>query len=109
MNKREHGHFTAEELGGDPDPALVAALERLRAARGGIPLRIVSGRRSAAHNRAVGGAPRSQHLYGRAADIPSGYATVLQAERAGFRGIGSKGAWAVHVDVRPGPPARWAY
>lgn len=91
-----------------PVPELVAALERLRALVG-RPLRIVSGYRTVAYNKRVGGAPRSQHLYNRAADIPEGYATVDQAERAGFTGIGSRGRWAVHVDVRPGRPARWRY
>lgn len=43
-----------------------------------------------------------------AADIPSGYATVAQAEQAGFTGIGNSGPWATHVDVRP-RPARWSY
>lgn len=85
-----------------PDPELVARLERLRAAAGGRPLRIVSGYRSPSYNARVGGAPNSQHMYDRAADIPSGYATVQQAQAAGFRGIGYCGSWVVHVDVRPG-------
>lgn len=107
-------HFSRREFDShdgaraDPDPELVAALERLRALVG-RPLRIVSGYRSPAHNRAVGGAPRSQHLYNRAADIPAEYATVAQAAAAGFTGIGSRGRWAVHVDVRRGRPARWSY
>lgn len=88
---------------------LVDALERLRRIRGGRPLTIISGYRSASHNAAVGGVKNSQHLYGRAADIPAGYATVGEAARAGFTGIGSQGPWAVHVDVRPGPAARWTY
>ena len=91
-----------------PAPELIAALERLRSICGDRPLKIVSGYRSPAHNRAVGGKPRSQHLVNKAADIPEGYATVAQAERAGFTGIGNKGAWAVHVDVRP-TRARWSY
>lgn len=86
----------------DPVPALVAALERLRAICGDRPLRIVSGYRSPAWNRHVHGAPRSQHLYNRAADIPSGYATIDDATVAGFTGIGFCGGWVVHVDVRPG-------
>lgn len=92
-----------------PEPSLVAALERLRHICGDRPLRILSGYRSPAYNAKVGGAPHSQHLYNRAADIPSGYASVRQAEQAGFTGIGNAGAWAVHVDVRPGGPARWSY
>jgi uncharacterized protein YcbK (DUF882 family) len=84
-------------------PLLISRLERLRATIG-APLRIVSGYRSPATNAAIGGAPNSQHLYGRAADIPSGYATVAQALSAGFTGVGVSAGWAVHVDVRDGAP-----
>lgn len=107
-------HFSRREFDShdgaraDPHPELIDRLEQLRTIVGNKPLRIVSGYRSPAHNRAVGGAPRSQHLYNRAADIPYGYATVAQAELAGFRGIGSKDGWAVHVDVRA-KRARWTY
>lgn len=92
------------------EPALVEKLERLRTLCGSRPLRIISGYRSPSTNKAVGGAPRSQHLYGRAADIPYGYATVAQAREAGFTGIGDKGGYAIHVDVRPTKRvARWHY
>lgn len=89
------------------DPELVQRLEKLRALVG-RPLRIVSGYRSPSTNKAVGGARYSQHLYGRAVDIPYGYATVPQAELAGFRGIGRRDRFAVHVDVRRNR-ARWVY
>lgn len=88
-------------------PHLVAHLERLRTIVG-RPCHIVSGYRCPEHNRAVGGATSSQHLLGTAADLRSGYATLAQAEAAGFTGIGRQGRWAVHVDVRP-TPARWYY
>jgi len=96
------------ELGADVDH-LVEHLEVLRSICGNRPLRILSGWRSTATNAAVGGAPGSQHLLGRAADIPAGHATLSQALRAGFRGVGLQGRWAVHVDVRRGPPATWSY
>lgn len=89
-------------------PALVHALEHLRENEGGRPLRIVSGHRCAWYNAWVDGARFSQHLRGAAADIPAGYAMVGAAARAGFRGIGCRGLWAVHVDVRRSP-ARWVY
>lgn len=107
-------HFDEEEFRsphcGAPvvQARLVWHLERLRAIVG-RPLRIVSGYRCQEANRRAGGAKNSRHLYGDAADIPSGYATVQQAEQAGFVGIGSKGRWAIHVDMRPGGPARWKY
>lgn len=87
---------------GHPDPELVKKLELVRRLAGGRPLRIVSGYRSPAWNRKVGGAPNSQHLVNRAADLERGAVTVDQARAAGFSGIGFNGSWAVHVDVRPG-------
>lgn len=84
-----------------PDPKLIAALEELRRIRHGRPLRIVSGYRSPAWNRHVGGAAHSQHLYNRAADIPPNYAREREAREAGFTGIGVCRGWVVHVDVRP--------
>lgn len=88
-------------------PELVRRLERLRHIVG-RPLKIVSGHRCSWWNRRIGGARSSQHLTGSAADIPVGYATVAQAEQAGFTGIGRRGRYAVHVDVRS-RPARWVY
>lgn len=92
-----------------PTARLLAMLERLRLIAGDRPLTIVSGYRSPEHNKRVGGAPDSRHMHNDAADIPKGYARVADAERAGAVGIGDKDGWAVHVDVRPGPPARWHY
>lgn len=86
-----------------PAPELIAALERLRHLCGDRPMRIVSGYRDVEYNRAIGGAPSSQHLYNRAADIRSGYARYDQALKAGFTGIGTCNGWVVHVDVRRGP------
>lgn len=81
---------------------LVGRLEALRC-RIGRPLPILSGFRTPATNRAVGGARDSWHLRGAAADIPKGLVTIDQARAAGFRGIGHRDGWVVHVDVRPGP------
>lgn len=89
------------------DPELVRRLELLRAVVG-KPLVVVSGYRCAVHNARVGGAKQSQHRLGTAVDLKHGYATVRQAAAAGFRGIGHRGPWAVHVDIRS-TPARWTY
>lgn len=89
-------------------PDLIRTLERIRAING-RPLVIVSGYRCAVHNRAVGGASQSQHLLGTAADIGQGRATLHQARALGARGVGVRGRWAVHVDVRVGRPASWTY
>jgi uncharacterized protein YcbK (DUF882 family) len=83
------------------EPRLVTKLEQLRKLTG-RPLVVVSGYRCPVWNRAVGGARRSYHLTGQAADLKYGYATEDQARRAGFTGIGVRDGWAVHVDVRPG-------
>lgn len=48
---------------------LCRVLETLRFECGGSAIRVLSGYRSPAHNAAVGGAVRSQHMEGRAADI----------------------------------------
>jgi hypothetical protein len=72
---------TAARLGIDntpPPPAAVrleALAERLLdpvRELWGAPLRVNSGYRCTALNRAVGGAPRSQHMAGEAADITAG-------------------------------------
>lgn len=108
-------HFTSEEFDsrdGTPalmDRTLIAVLENLRDIAGGRPMKIVSGYRSASDNRRVGGATRSQHLVGRAADIPAGYATPAQAIEAGATGVGASGPWATHVDVRRGVLDTWRY
>lgn len=50
--------------------AAVLAVQLINAARrAGIPLIIISGRRSPQRNRDVGGASRSEHLFGRAFDV----------------------------------------
>ena len=96
----------------DVAPALVVGLQLLRDHLG-KPVTILSGRRCATHNAAVGGEPHSQHLLGNAADIavegmdgPQLYGVARQISQ--FRGLG-KGGTFLHVDVRPGPAARWCY
>ncbi len=88
-------------------PELVQRLEQLRTIVG-APLEVVSGYRCEVWNRAVGGRPKSQHLLGNAVDLRTGYARVSEAAHAGFNGIGRRGGWAVHVDIRS-TPARWVY
>lgn len=101
----QRGHIDHPTL---VDPALVQVLEAIRAITG-RPLRIVSGHRCQWYNARVGGAQRSQHIMGTAADIPPGRCDLVQARRAGARGVGTKGASAVHVDTRAGRLAHWTY
>lgn len=86
---------------------LVARLEITRA-HIGQPLVIVSGYRCPVHNKRVGGARHSRHMVGDAVDIRPGLLRVPEAEKLGWRGIGIKNGWVVHVDLRP-TPARWKY
>jgi uncharacterized protein YcbK (DUF882 family) len=93
------------------DAELLAVLQRTRD-HFGMPIKINSGCRCAKHNRSVGGAPNSQHLLGRAADIvvsqvaPKDVYAYLHAQNSGRYGIGLYRTF-VHVDSRSGPEARW--
>jgi uncharacterized protein YcbK (DUF882 family) len=84
---------------------LIDQLERLRFLVG-KPIIILSGYRCQRRNREVGGTPKSQHLYGRAADIRvegmRGLELFLEALRCEFGGIGLYPDF-VHVDVRREP------
>lgn len=91
-------------------PRLVKRLERLRRRLGGKPLPIRSGIRCGPRNAAVGGSTRSAHMWGGAADIPSGLCRRADAIAAGFTGIGERAGWVVHVDVRrTREPVIWQY
>ena len=99
------------------DESLVVLLQCIRE-HFGKPITITSGYRTAAHNRSVGGAAYSQHLYGRAADIRVQGIPVEQlaayAETClpGTGGIGryppraGRAVGWVHVDTRPAK-SRW--
>lgn len=90
---------TSTGLDNAPDPAQTAslvalcvrALEPIRALLG-VPLRINSGFRSAAVNKAIKGAKQSQHLLGEAADIvPVGYPGGAEAAMAAIAAEVKKG------------------
>ena len=110
--ERSHSpaHFKDKEFAckhcgqGSADPKLVEALENFRFFIGGLPIIVTSGYRCGPHNSAVGGAQRSQHMLGRAADIKvRGLAIPAladAAERFGkFKFIKEYRTW-IHVDVR---------
>lgn len=95
------------------DPKLVEALQKLREfAR--EPVRIISGFRCPTHNTNCGGAKKSQHMLGTAADITIKGLTVYetlemvrQIPEFDQGGIGLYERYGfVHCDVRDGP-ARW--
>lgn len=89
-------------------PRLLKLAEAIRQ-HTGKPLQIVSGYRCPIHNRAVGGKTDSQHVYGAACDVPSGTLSPAEASALGAVGVGRKGQWAIHVDVRDGLAASWSY
>lgn len=102
------------------DHDLIQRLDRYRAAVN-RPVRINSGCRCVIHNRRVGGASASQHLYGDAADISGAIGRTAMARLGLFSGIGYNGSTGlvVHVDVRhlgknttggtPARPTIWRY
>ena len=75
------------------------------------PLTLNCAYRCPPHNKAVGGADHSIHVYGAAADVrlPQGITTdelADMAEKLGFQGIGKYDSF-VHMDMRVTGPARW--
>lgn len=83
---------------------LAGVLEKLRV-HFGRPVRVLSGYRTEAKNKAVGGAAYSRHKYGMAADIsvegtaPSAVASYAETLLPDRGGIGVYATF-VHVDVR---------
>lgn len=98
--------FASKDGGGLPkggmDSTLLTKLEQLRHKLGDKAIVINSGYRTASHNKAVGGASQSQHLYGKAADIvvrgvlPSKVYTTADKM---FNGVGKYNTFT-HVDTR---------
>ncbi len=90
------------------DPDLVIKIQELRDLLG-VPLWFTSAYRCPVHNKNEKGATNSQHLYGKAVDIPV-YITGLTYSQLfdvvkylGFTGIGvNEQKGFIHVDVREG-------
>lgn len=114
-------HISWEELAcrdGVPYPAnfvadgrlieLVVVFERVRQHFGSKSLIINSAYRTLSYNKKVGGAPKSQHLHGRALDIQPPRKTSIttfyeelkqNAEWMGIRGLGKYKNFC-HIDIR---------
>lgn len=75
------------------------------------PITITSGTRCEKHNQECGGAPKSQHVLGLAADIqvknhkPAEVAQYFEKLYPDKYGVGRYNGWT-HIDVRP-MKARW--
>lgn len=82
--------------------------------RWGKPLVLTSAYRCEFHNKAIGGAPNSQHVKGLAVDVTwSSYtgkekAALLKLAMEIFTGIGLHKQF-LHVDDRPGEQLVWFY
>lgn len=105
--------FTAAEFrskcGADKiliDAGLIEVLQRVRD-HFGKPVTIVSGYRSPAHNRRVGGSPRSQHMQGKAADIQVQGVPPLDVARYLRDHNGGVGIYATFTHVDVGARRRW--
>lgn len=92
------------------DTELIEALEGARQ-HFDATITITSGCRCAAHNARCGGAPKSQHVFAKAADFkvqgfaPAVVAAYLEKTYPEKYGIGRYNGW-VHLDVR-GNKSRW--
>lgn len=87
-------------------------LEQLDSLRENIkaPIMITSGYRCEAHNKAIGGAAKSRHVRGMAADIFAPKYSIEELEKLAekyFKRIGT-GKTFLHVDVDDGE-AKWKY
>lgn len=106
-------HFKKSELDcpccgqANLSPMLLSMMDMLRDALA-RPVVVTSAYRCPAHNKKIGGAPKSKHLSGLAVDVAilspkERYDVQREANRIGFRGIGHlKGA--IHLDIRDGDP-----
>lgn len=76
----------------------------------GHPIKPSSVCRCESHNKTVGGSPQSQHLLGRAMDLPVNTPQALYGYLCEkYRGKYGFGLYStfVHIDTKTGPARRW--
>lgn len=120
MQLSEHFHldeFVRPEDGPVPPMVLAnlkklaARLEEVRKHLGHKRIHVTSGYRTPAHNQAVGGAQKSKHLTGEAADVIVEDMTARQVQQqleTFWTGGMGYGRHFTHLDIRP-YKARWNY
>lgn len=106
-------NFTPKELSSKGDASIKIEVKALRLLQGlrdlyNAPLVVNSAYRDPAHNIAVGGSPKSQHVLGRAFDlhienVDVGRVLEEMAIKVGFSAIGRYKTF-IHVDCRPSKP-----
>lgn len=116
-NKKISNNFTTKEFECScgkceiqkVDTELLNRLEKVRLALG-APIKITSGYRCKEHNAKVGGAPKSMHVMGRAADIKAtDMLRLMMLVRTMFTAIGDgRNKGFIHVDTRQ-VNAKWSY
>lgn len=90
------------------DPMLIAKLECLRSAIGNLPILVNSGYRCEKHNKSVGGAEKSFHMKGQAADIRVSVnmgELAKMADRVFYEG--GVGIYKTFIHVDTGNQRRW--
>ncbi|WP_298802249.1 S8 family serine peptidase [uncultured Pseudokineococcus sp.] len=120
LDEKLAASFSLRELAAQSGPyryarvsvELVEGLQAMRSAAG-APLTVRSAYRPPALNTSVGGARRSQHLVGRAADIRVKGLTPLEVAELALEHLGldiglGLGSTTTHVDLR-GTLATWVY
>lgn len=107
----------ARKIDNTPTPAIAANLTRLAGVLEqvrtlvGAPIKVSSGYRAPALNKAVGGAANSAHVFGLAADIstaaisPKALARLIQQSDIVFDQLIYEGTWA-HIGLSAGKPRR---
>ena len=102
-----------DNCGFDIQPGFARRLDELRD-KVGFPLVLTSAARCPIHNAKVGGAPKSKHMEGIAADIDTTklspaqrYNLLKSALELGFT-VGINAVF-LHVDTRPGDPLIFTY
>jgi zinc D-Ala-D-Ala carboxypeptidase len=90
------------------DPELIRRLQKMRDELGS-PLNIASGFRCPDYNRRIGGAEKSYHMRGQAADIKSSNISIsgLYALAQKHFGDGGIGRYKTFIHVDTGPKRRW--